>query len=160
MDRDQLGAVREGRLHLDVLDHLRDAVHHLVTGEHPSARVHDVADRLTVARRFEDVNGQQGHRLGVVQTQPPVAALAGHVGRDVDQQALLLMRSQMHDDSSLLFGWCVRPGIPKVTDNAPWMAHRRSPSISGEERREDQTAVDLHHLVNPRVGRHPTGQVG
>lgn len=159
MDGDQLRTVREGRLHLNVLDHLRDAVHHLGPREQMPARVHDVADRLTGARLLEDVHRQQRHRLGVVQKQPRVAAPLRHVGSHMDKQPLLLMGSQMHDDSFLLFGSCVRPDMPRTRTTLPWTATGALRASAGQERRNGQTAAGPHHLMNPQGTRfHPPGR--
>ncbi len=40
VDGDELGAVREGRLHLNGMDHLGDALHALIGADHMAARLH------------------------------------------------------------------------------------------------------------------------
>ena len=44
VEGDELAAVGEGRLDLDVGEHLGDAVHHLVPGQHLAAADHQVGD--------------------------------------------------------------------------------------------------------------------
>ena len=43
VDGDELGAVGKGRLDLDVVDHLGDALHHLIARQHMRARLHESA---------------------------------------------------------------------------------------------------------------------
>ena len=45
VQRDELGAVGERRLDLDLVEHLGDALHHVVAGEHVAAGLHQVGDR-------------------------------------------------------------------------------------------------------------------
>ena len=49
MHRDELGAVGEGRLDLDVVDHLGDALHALLRGDDVGAGLHQVGDAAAVA---------------------------------------------------------------------------------------------------------------
>ena len=60
---DQLGAVGKGRLDLNVVDHLGDAVHDLGARDHMGAGFHQVGDAAAVARAFQDEIGDQRHRL-------------------------------------------------------------------------------------------------
>jgi len=46
VDRHQFGAVREGGLHLDVRNHLGDAVHHVGAGRHRAALAHQLCHGL------------------------------------------------------------------------------------------------------------------
>ena len=50
---DELGAVGERRLDLDLVEHLGDALHHVVAREHVAAGLHQVGHTTTVASRFE-----------------------------------------------------------------------------------------------------------
>ena len=67
MHGDQLGAVGEGRLHLHVMDHLRDTFHHLVAGQHMRAFLYQRRHTLAVARAFDDEIGDEGDGLGMVE---------------------------------------------------------------------------------------------
>src|SRR3954462_10662410 len=51
---DELRPVRKRRLDLHVLDHLRDAVHHLRAREHPRSGLHQLGYGPTVARALKD----------------------------------------------------------------------------------------------------------
>src|SRR5690242_8364882 len=64
--RDQLGAVRESRLDLHVVDHLGDALHHLFAREDLCALLHQVSDGPAVARTLHDKIGNERDCLGMV----------------------------------------------------------------------------------------------
>ena len=96
VDGDQLRAVGERGLHLHVLDHLRDALHHLLPGKHLPPGRHQVGNGPAVPGPLKDMHDQQGHRLGVVEPHPPGPPLLGDIRRHMNHQALLLMRSQVH----------------------------------------------------------------
>ena len=49
MDGDELGAVGEGRLDLDVVDHLGNSLHHLVAAKDMGARLHQLGDAAAIA---------------------------------------------------------------------------------------------------------------
>src|SRR4051812_32196991 len=66
---DELGAVGERRLDLDVVDHLGDAVHDVVTGEQLAAGGHEFGDRAPVPGAFENVRGDQRDRLGMIELE-------------------------------------------------------------------------------------------
>lgn len=152
VDGDQLGAVRERGLHLNVLDHLWNAVHHLAPAQQLPARVHDVADCLAGTRLLKDVHGQQGHHLGVIEEQATATAPLRHVSRHMDQQALLLVRSQMHDEPFLLSGQCMRPGMPKDTDTEDVFGRlSRASIISGRSHPEVHVTDRVHDQVTRTV---------
>ena len=69
MEGDELGAVGEGRLDLDLVEHLGDALHHVVGVEHLAAGRHELGDGAAVAGRLEHPDGEQRDRLGVVEPQ-------------------------------------------------------------------------------------------
>ena len=96
MDGDELGAVGEGRLDLDLLDDVGDAFHHLLAPQHVGAGLHQVGDRAAVARAFDDEVGDQRDRLGMVELHAALEAAAGDVGRHGDQQLVLFTRRQIH----------------------------------------------------------------
>src|SRR6476646_3767176 len=93
---DELGAVGEGRLDLDVVDHLGDAVHHLRSRQHMRALLHQLGDGFAVARAFQDEVGNQRHRLRVIELDAALEPSARHHGGDRDQQLVLLTRRQVH----------------------------------------------------------------
>jgi len=63
----QLGAVREGRLDLNIMDHLGNALHHLGAGQHTCPLRHQRRNTLAVARALDHVIGNQRDRLGIVE---------------------------------------------------------------------------------------------
>ena len=92
VDGDELGAVGKRRLHLDVVEHLRHALHDVVAGQHLAAADHQLGDGAAVAGAFEEVVGDQRDRLGVVEPQAaglPAACQFGCIGQ---QQPVLFMR--------------------------------------------------------------------
>src|SRR4029453_2697432 len=92
----QLGSVGEGPLDLDLVEHLGHAVHHIAAREDGGPERHQVGDRTPVADPFQDLGGDQRHRLGIVQLEAAPATAARHLGGDEDEEFVLLARSQMH----------------------------------------------------------------
>ncbi|PNE37734.1 hypothetical protein AOB60_26150 [Streptomyces noursei] len=70
--------------------------HDPLPAEHLLAGRHEFGDGAAVPGPFEDVHGQQGHGLGVIEQHPTGPALFGDVRCHVNHQTLLLMGSQMH----------------------------------------------------------------
>ena len=96
MHGDELGAVGERRLDLDVVDHRRDAVHHLIGGDDMRARLHQLGDRAAVARALDDEIGDQRDRLGMVELDAALEAAARDDRRHGDQQLVFFARRQIH----------------------------------------------------------------
>src|SRR5688572_18937975 len=93
---DQLGAIGKGGFHLDVVDHLGNALHDLVAGDERGAVAHEFGHGLAVAGTFENLGGDQGDDLGVVQLQAAVTTTSGKVASHDHQQLLLFARGQVH----------------------------------------------------------------
>ena len=96
VEGDQLGAIRERCLDLDLVDQLGDAVHHVVAGQHAAAGVHEIDDGATVASGLVHPRGQDGDGLGIVELHPARPALLGDVGGHVHEQAVLFVGRQLH----------------------------------------------------------------
>ena len=101
---DQLGAVGEGRLDLDVVDHRGDAVHHLVGGDDMRARLHQFGDRAPVARALDDEIGDQRDRFGMVELDAALEAPARDHRRHGDQQFVFFAWRQIHGFAAPFFG--------------------------------------------------------
>src|SRR5262245_57318508 len=63
---DELRAVGERRLDLDLGNHLGHALHHLVASQYGRAEAHQVRDRASVASAFEDRGGDECRGLRVI----------------------------------------------------------------------------------------------
>ena len=100
MDGDELGAVGEGRLDLDVVDHRGDPVHHLVGGEHMRAGLHQFGDRAPVARPLDDEVGDQRDRLRVIELDAALEPPARHHRRHGDQKLVFFPGRQIHERAS------------------------------------------------------------
>ncbi len=96
VDGDELGAVRERRLDLDVVDHLGDAVHDLAARDDMRPGFHQIGDGASVPRALDDVIGDESDRLGMIELDAPLQPLAGDDRRHGDQQLVLLPRCQNH----------------------------------------------------------------
>jgi putative transposase len=92
----QLGSVGKRRFDLHVRDHLGDAIHHVGAGEDGFAETHQVCHRAAITRAFHQLAGDERDRLRVVELHAALAAPARQVGRDSDQQLLLLTGCQVH----------------------------------------------------------------
>src|SRR3954471_12295884 len=105
MHGDKLRAVRKCRLDLNVVDHLRDPVHALRTGQHLRAGLHQIGDGAAVARALDDEIGDDGYRLGMVELdaaiQPATRDDRGHR----DQKLVLFAGRQIH--ASTLMIWTI-----------------------------------------------------
>src|SRR5690242_18448773 len=117
---DELGAVGKGRLDLDVVDHLGDAVHHLRARHHMRAFLHQLGDGFAVARAFQDEIGNQRNRLRVIELDAALEPPARHHGGNRDQQLVLLTRRQVHRRLSII-GYCNQSrgtGVPSAASSA------------------------------------------
>src|ERR1700720_2628803 len=96
MDGDELGAVGEGRLDLDLVDHVGDTVHQLLGVQNLGAVLHQVGDRAAVARALDDEIADQRHGFGIVELDAALEASARDIGRHGDQKLVLFTRRQIH----------------------------------------------------------------
>src|SRR3954464_11018722 len=64
---EELCAVRKSCLKLDVMDHLRDARHHLVAGQNLRAALHQLCHGAAIARTLQDEIGDDRDRFGMVE---------------------------------------------------------------------------------------------
>src|SRR5262245_15655653 len=96
VDGDELGPVREGALHLDLLDHLGHALHDVVAGEHGHPEGHQVGHRAPVPDALEELGGDQRYRFRIVEAEAPAPPAAGEIARREDHQLVLLARCQVH----------------------------------------------------------------
>src|SRR5258706_2487752 len=96
VDGDELGAVGESRLDLDLGDHFGDALHDVGAREERGAEAHQLGDALAVARALEERRGDEGDRLGVVELEAARLAPLGDERGGEDQQLVLLPRRELH----------------------------------------------------------------
>src|SRR3954451_11561327 len=66
----ELRAIGERGLHLDLGDHLGDAVHDLCARQQLRALAHELRDRFAIACAFHDGSGKIRDRFGVIQSKP------------------------------------------------------------------------------------------
>ena len=90
VNRDELGTVGKGRLDLDVVDHLRHALHHLGGVEDRGARLHQLGDRAPVAGALHDEIGNEGDGLRVVEFHPSCQPVASDLGGHGDEELVFL----------------------------------------------------------------------
>src|SRR3990172_446065 len=96
MNRHQLRSVRKRSFNLDLLQHLRHALHDLLTMKEMDPLRHELGDALAIPNPFKDLRSDQGQRLGVVQLEAARSPPPRHFSGGEDQQLLLLTRRQMH----------------------------------------------------------------
>ena len=117
--RDELGAVGEGGLHLDDIDQLGDTLHDIGLGEDAGARGHEVGDGAAVTRSLQQLGGDVGHGLGMVELDAALEATASDVSCHEDQQLLLFSRCDPHCSSLDYWSLVV---LPKGRDG--WIPSR------------------------------------
>src|SRR5665213_628424 len=93
---DELGAVGEGRFHLDVVDHLGDAIHALRARDDMGAIAHQLGHGTAVARAFQDEIGNKRHRFRMVELDAALEPAAGHHGGARDQHLVFFPGRQIH----------------------------------------------------------------
>src|SRR5436190_23940987 len=103
MHRYQLRSIGECRLHLDVMNHLGDAIHHLIARKHVSARLHQLGNGLAVARTFENEIGDQRHAFRMIELDAAVEAAARYHRSHGNQQLVLFTWGKMHATCSTRF---------------------------------------------------------
>jgi len=96
VQRHELAAVRERRLHLDLVHELRDPFHHVVAAEHVTPRGHQLGDRAALAGPLDHPAREQRDGLGLVELDPPLAPVAGDHPGDGEQELRLVRRRQLH----------------------------------------------------------------
>ena len=96
MHGDELGAVREGRLDLNVVDHVRDAIHDLIGADHMGAGLHQFGDAAPVARALHHKVGDERHGFGMVELDAALKPAARDDGGHGDQQLVFFARGQVH----------------------------------------------------------------
>src|SRR5690606_18810204 len=75
VDGHQLGAVGEGGFDLNVVDHLRNPLHHLVAGDDVCPGFHQLGHGAAVAGALDHEIGDERDSLGVVELDAALEAL-------------------------------------------------------------------------------------
>src|SRR5829696_801168 len=122
VDGDELRAVRERGLYLHVVQHLRHTLHDVVAAEYLTTADHQLGHGAAVAGTFEQVVGEDGDGLGVVEFQAACSPAAGKLGRVREQQPVLLVRGQTHSGDAATGGACPQRSmraIPECSAAAP-----------------------------------------
>src|SRR5258705_9208487 len=92
----ELSPVGERALDLDLFQHLRHALHHVVAIQDGDAEGHEVGDAAAVADAFQDLGGDQGERLGIVELEAAGPAPVRQLRGGEDEQLVLLAGGQVH----------------------------------------------------------------
>ncbi len=88
------------RLDLNVVDHLGDALHHLMGGDHVRAGLHEIGHRPSIAGALHHRVGNQGDRFWVIEFHPPLETSTRHHGCHCNKKLVFFTRCQIHDPSS------------------------------------------------------------
>src|SRR5215212_5133534 len=96
VDGNELNTVGEGGFDCHLIYHLGDAFHNIIMGEDGGAETHQVGDTPAVAGAFEELGGDEGDGLRVVELQAPVSPATGNLGGGEDHQLLLFPRRELH----------------------------------------------------------------
>ena len=84
---------------LDLVDHLGNSFHHVVPGQHPRPKRHQVGHAPAVANAFEHFSGDDSDGFGMIQLQPPRPAPSRHVRRGEDEKLVDFAFGQAHGRS-------------------------------------------------------------
>src|SRR5262245_60779036 len=148
--RHELGAVGKRRLDLNLMDHLGNAVHHLLAREHVGAGFHQLGDGPAVARALDDEVGDQRHRLRVIELDPALEPPASYHGRHGDQQLVLFARGEVHAlPSTLQFSQSRGNDAPRRTVSTA-MRSWRSAAPSAAQSRATAKPFHIDTPTSPR----------
>ena len=92
----ELRAVRGGALDLDFLDHFRNPVHHVVSGQDLHAERHEVGHGAAVTDAFEHLRSDQRDRFRMIQLEAARPPAPGHVRGCKNQQLVDLAFGEPH----------------------------------------------------------------
>src|SRR5262249_31910233 len=93
----ELGAVDERCLHFHLVDHFRDALHHLIAAENLAAFGHELGDGLAVARAFHHKICDQGDAFGIIEFDASCEPSSRDERRQRDHELVFFARCQVHD---------------------------------------------------------------
>lgn len=99
MNGDEFCAIRESGFDLDVVNHFGNAFHHFITGNQSGAITHELGDGFSIACAFENFRSDECDDFGVIQLQSAIAAAAGEVTGNDDQQLFLFARGKVHQSA-------------------------------------------------------------
>ncbi|QTK80695.1 hypothetical protein AT6N2_C3209 [Agrobacterium tumefaciens] len=92
----QLGAIRECRFHLHIVDHLGNAVHHLITGNDMRAGFHQIGNGTAITGALDDEIGNQRNRFRIVQLHATFQPAARHHSGHGNQQLVFFSWAKVH----------------------------------------------------------------
>ncbi|RFC44223.1 MAG: hypothetical protein DVB28_001159 [Verrucomicrobia bacterium] len=98
VDGNEFGSVRERCLHLNVVDHIRNALHDILTFEESGAETHEIWNRPAVARSFKYLVREDRYGLRVIEFKASRLAPPGEVCRNDDEEFFLLAGREVHDE--------------------------------------------------------------
>src|SRR5258705_2582586 len=77
VDCDQFHTVRERGLHLHIVQHFRDSLHHVIAADYMRAFFHEVGDAAPISGAFHDRIGNQRDSLGIIEFDAAAKAPPG-----------------------------------------------------------------------------------
>ena len=92
MHGDEFCAVGEGGLHLHIVNHFSDAIHHLISAHYMCACLHQLRNALSIARAFNDKVRDEGDGFRIVQLDPALQPLSRNHGRHGYEQLVFFTR--------------------------------------------------------------------
>ena len=92
----ELGAVGKRSFDLHLVDHVRDAVHHVIVAEELAAEIHQLGHRSAVADELEDLRRDERDGFGIVQAQAAREPLLRQEAGLVENELVELSGSEMH----------------------------------------------------------------
>src|SRR5262245_24925460 len=93
---DELGAVGECGLHVDLLDHVGDAVHELIASQYLRALRQELGNRPSIAGAFQNDVGDQRDALRMIQLEASCQAPPSDDRGERDQQLLPFPWHEVH----------------------------------------------------------------
>lgn len=89
MNGNELRSVWESGLDLHLVNHFGDAIHDIAAAQQGGTKAHELRDAFAVAGAFEDLEGNDGDRLWIVELEAARLPPPGEIGGDDDEKLLL-----------------------------------------------------------------------
>jgi hypothetical protein len=96
MNRDQLRSIWKRAFHLNLGNHLGNALHHRIWRKDRRSQAHDVGNGPAIPNQLQDFRRDERDRLGMIELQAAGTAFSRDLSGGKDQQLVDFARRQVH----------------------------------------------------------------